>query len=44
MSLIVTMLKTKKLNDAPRKMIEKKQNERLRKLVNYARKNSDFYA
>ena len=38
------MLKTKKLNDAPRKMIEKKQNERLRKLVNYARKNSDFYA
>ena len=44
MSLIVTMIKTKKLNDAPRKMIEKKQNERLRKLVNYARKNSDFYA
>ena len=44
MSLIVTMLKTKKLNDAPRKMIEKKQNERLRKLVNYARKNSNFYA
>ena len=44
MSLIVTMLETKKLNDAPRKMIEKKQNERLRKLVNYARKNSDFYA
>ena len=44
MSLIVTMLKTKKLNNAPRKMIEKKQNERLRKLVNYARKNSDFYA
>ena len=44
MCLIVTMLKTKKLNDAPRKMIEKKQNERLRKLVNYARKNSDFYA
>ena len=38
------MLKTKKLNDAPRKMIEKKQNERLRKLVNYARKNSNFYA
>ena len=38
------MIKTKKLNDAPRKMIEKKQNERLRKLVNYARKNSDFYA
>ena len=44
MSLTVTMLKTKKLNNAPRKMIEKKQNERLRKLVNYARKNSDFYA
>ena len=44
MSLIVTMFKTKSSNDATRKIIEKKQNQRLRKLVDYARKNSQFYA
>ncbi len=44
MSLIATMIKTKKANDFSRQKIEKIQNERLKKLVSYTRKNSKFYA
>ena len=44
MSLIVTMIKTKISNNSSRDTIEKIQKKRLRKLVNFARMNSKFYA
>ena len=44
MSLIATMIKTKQANDISREKIERIQNERLKNLVCYARKNSRFYA
>ena len=44
MGLITTMIKTKQSNDISREKLEKIQNERLKKLVLYAKKNSEFYA
>ena len=44
MGLITTMIKTKHSNDISREKLEKLQNERIKKLVLYAKKNSKFYA